>query len=92
LESCISLGTSIAITVISRWRTEKMFEFVIESEMEKKRSKLINDILMRNLELQELRREMDFLPEKGQHSSAMEWRRLVDQRTYPRQNRSHSTT
>jgi len=67
-------------TVIPRQRTEKMFELMIEIEMEKKRGKLINDIFMRNLELQELRREMDFLPEKG-HSSAMEWRCLAGQRT-----------
>jgi len=62
-------------TAISRRKTEKMFELMIESEMEKKRSKLISDMFMRSLELQELKRGMDFLQEK--HSSAIEWRRLV---------------
>jgi len=62
-------------TAISRSKTEKMFELMIESEMEKKRSKLISDMFMRSLELQELKRGMDFLQEK--HSSAIEWRRLV---------------
>jgi len=69
-------------TAISRRRTEKMFELMIESEMEKKHCKLLNDIFMRKLELQELRREMHFLPEKGQDSSAVEWRRLAAQGTH----------
>jgi len=76
--SCYKYNNS----VISPRRTEKIFKLMIEGEIEKKRSKFINDILMRDLELQELRREMDFSPEKGQHSSAMEWRRLAGQPTH----------
>jgi len=69
-------------TAISRRRREKMFELMIKNEMEKKHWKLLDDIFMWKLELQKLRRELHFLPEKGQDSSAMEWRRLAGQHTH----------
>jgi len=40
-------------TAISSRRREKMFKLMIESEMEKKHSKRINDIFQQDLEFQE---------------------------------------
>jgi len=63
--SHLSLGTSIAITVISRRRTEKMFELMIESEMEKKPSKPIDDIFMRTFGVAGIEKGDGFFTRKG---------------------------
>jgi len=51
--------------------------FEIENEMEKKHCKLFNDMFMRKLELQNLRREMHLLSKNGRDPSTMELRGLA---------------
>jgi len=56
-----------------------MCEFLIKSEMEEKNRKLLNDILMRKLELLSLRKELDFLPRNCQDRSSIDVRKLAGQ-------------
>jgi len=56
-----------------------MCEFVVKSEMEEKNRKLLNDIVMRKLELLSLRKELDFLPRNCQDRSSIDLRQLAEQ-------------
>lgn len=56
-----------------------MCEFLIKSEMEEKNRKLMNDILLRKLELLSLRKELDFLPRNCQDRSSIDVRQMGGQ-------------
>jgi len=64
-------------TPISRRRAEMMLEIVIQNEIEKKHCKLLNDVCMRKLEYQKLRRKMHFSLENLRDSSPMEFHHLA---------------
>jgi len=56
-----------------------MCEFLIKSEMEEKNRKLLNDILLRKLELLSLRKELDFVPRNCQDRSSIDVQQMVGQ-------------
>jgi len=56
-----------------------MFELMAENELKKKHCKLLNDMFMRKLELQKLRKEMNLLPKNIWDLSAIELRGLAGQ-------------